>query len=749
MLYEKLRLLFVYYLLWANYKRFYLYNKLKGEILMLNGVPLSKEKLNEIFEKIKQETCNFVATGATMLLLGPTGVGKSVMSNAYAQDEENEEVLIRREGDGLSSLIPTDMHPTDLVPSGYILQVMKFKKVIISDDKHRNSVTNVLFTAGMSLSKDLNTDVLSIEELKEKLIVEIKACYSNELRKKDNTSLAYMISFAGKENELEIVNNIAKILGEIPANELIATIKSGASRVKKSQEKAEALMCIAKELDSNWVSCSQKFWAYLNELIESVRQKVYQYATYDSDSDSLFIWLSKYSKSEVKDMFLNSKEKSFEFLFEKMDIYYRISDYMLDFINNNDYIKEALKNRYGSVLFTASDSKGLFHENDNEESAVKDAKDMIYKSNSDLVLFFISAEDEALSKKSLRVLAALKSEIKRNIEFLVLMPKVDKLATQIINKNKIRGRFSRNLTGQTLSSEEIITEINNRKEQIGTYLDGFKNTGKRSINIREIMSYGIYSYSCPEDIISVFDPIKTFENILTNLATVFVANANKIRVELNNDVNDLTFQWVSPNIKNLIKNLIINDPTFKASVCTLVLNNISANKDRNGHGNCVNAVIANSRNGDGHNGQIDESWFVNVESIDIQFPVTLRNIATSIINRNILQNISISNARFVAKEDEDTFRNMIDSVFSPSGNNYIMHGGRKISAKLFYENHIMPELQKGFFYHGALLKRILQDCYSSYSLWNINNVDEIVDAYIKVVQEACEVIRDKYMVYVR
>lgn len=42
----------------------------------------------------------------------------------------------------------------------------------------------------------------------------------------------------------------------------------------------------------------------------------------------------------------------------------------------------------------------------------------------------------------------------------------------------------------------------------------------------------------------------------------------------------------------------------------------------------------------------------------------------------------------------DAFRNMIDLVFSPAGNNCIMHGGRKISAKLFYENHIVPELQK-------------------------------------------------------
>lgn len=57
--------------------------------------------------------------------------------------------------------------------------------------------------------------------------------------------------------------------------------------------------------------------------------------------------------------------------------------------------------------------------------------DMIYKSNSDLVLFFISSEDEAL-----RVLAAIKCEIKLNIEILVLMLKVDKLAIQIINKSK-------------------------------------------------------------------------------------------------------------------------------------------------------------------------------------------------------------------------------------------------------------------------------------------------------------------------
>lgn len=716
---------------------------------MLNGLPLSKEKLSEVFEKIRLETNNFTSTGATMLLIGPTGVGKSLISHAFAEDEVVEELLIRREGDGLSSLIPTDMHPTDFMPSGYILQVMKFKEVIINDEKHRNSVTSVLYTAGMNLSKELNTTILTMEELKKKLILEISACYSNELRKKDNTSLAYMISFSGKEKEQEIVDNISNILGQIPANELVETIRGAASGVKKNQEKAEAMMAIAKELDNNWLSYSQNFWSYLNELIENVRQKAYQYATYDSDSDSLFIWLSKYSTEEVKDIFLNSKEKSFEFLFEKMDIYYRISDDMFHFINNNYYAKVALKNRYGSILYTASDSKGLFHENDSEESAVKEAKDMIYKSNSDLVLFFISSEDDALSKKSLRVLATLKSDIKRNVEFLVVMPKVDKLAAQINNKSNSKGRFLKNLVGQALSSQEIITEINNRKKQVEIYIDGVKNTGKRSINIREIISYGIYSDSCPEDVISVFDPVQSFEKILTNLATVFITNASKIHVELSPDVNDLTFDWGDSNIRNIIRDLIINNPTFKSSVCTPTLNNIWVNKDKNGHGNCVNAVIENSKNGEGHNGEIDENWFVNVESIDIQFPVTLRNIVSSIINKDILQNIDISNSKFVTKEDEKTFRNMISSVFSAAGNNYIMHGGRKISAKLFYENHIIPELQKGFFYHGALLKRILQDCYSSYSLWNINNVDEIVDAYIKVVEEAFKVIRDKYMVYDR
>ena len=619
----------------------------------------------------------------------------------------------------------------------------------MGDDNYRNFFAHSILFAGNSVLKKTNTNILTADELKCEFRKSLKNYYLNAIEKKDNTSFVYMLSFLLETEKEKAINNIVEILSEIPVNELIEIIRDIMSTAKKGTEEAQIIHSIMLKLDEDWKQYSNEFWKFCECITEKIKENTFNNAEYDKDNDYLYVWLTNDSPIEKRQMFLNSESKSVEFLFEKMDIYYRISDDMVNYIENCYYAKEMLTTRYGAIFFTISDSRGLFHKSDSVESAVKEAKDYIYNNNSDLVLFCLSSKEEALSKKALMVLKELKASIKRNVEMIIIMPKVDELVLQLNNKAKTKTRFSKTKEDETLNSSEMINKIKERKEYVKKSVDTINIDSKRCINIREVLMYGMYTDSCPTEIIDYFNPIEVFKKIIYNLSQVAYNSSAKIHVIVEDTADDISFEWNSNIIDQMISDSILNNSVFKSSIYIPVIQNIFAYKDKIGHANSAKATVNRSKNGYGHDGTIDMTWFKNVESINVQFPTKLWAIATKLINKDILKNLEIIHGSFKSDKDKELFEEMLNSSFSQAGNSNIMHAGRRLAAILFYHNYIEPLERKGFFSYAYLLQNALRNCFSAYVLWNIGNVDEIVVAYKKVVKEACEIIKDKYIVFDR
>lgn len=709
---------------------------------------VSNEELREIYKKIKSSTNNFTFTGHSVSVIGPTGVGKTVISDAFAEPDVSE-ILSDREGDGLASLVPTHTHPTDIIPHGHILITAKLKQDVMSNDNYRDFFAHSIFFAGNSVLKKTNTSILTENDVKCEFSKSLKNYYLNAIEKKDNTSFAYMLSFLLETEREKAISNIVEILSEIPVNELIEIIRDVMGTAKKGTEEAQIVHSIMMKLDKDWEEYSKRFWKYCGDITNEIKKNTFDNAEYDKDNDYLFVWLTNDSPIEKRQMFLNSESKSVEFLFEKMDIYYKISDEMIEYIEDSHYAREMLKTRYGSIFFTISDSRGLFHKSDSVESAVKEAKEYIYNNNSDLVLFCISSKEEALSKKALMVLKELKASIKRNVEMIIIMPKVDELVLQLNNKVKTKTRFSKAKEEETLNSSDIINKIEERKEYVRKSVDTINLDSKRCINIREVFTYGMYTDGCPDEIIDYFNPMKVFEKIIYHLSQVSYNGSAKIHVIVEDTADDISFEWNSNMIDKMISNSILNSAIFKSSIYIPVIQNISAYKDKIGHANSAKATVNRSKNGYGHDGTIDMTWFKNVESINVQFPTKLWTIATNLINNEILKNLEITHGSFKSDKDKELFENVLNSTFSPAGNSSIMHTGRRLAARLFYINYIAPLERKGFFSYAYLLQSALRNCFSSYTSWNTGNVDEIVEAYKDVVKEVCEIIKDKYIVFDR
>lgn len=705
---------------------------------------LSKEHLKEIFENMKKTTGCFTLSGCSASIIGPTGVGKTVLSNAYSEENVTE-MLADREGDGLASLVPTYLHPTDIIPSGYILIVARLKKDVINTDKNREFFAKSIYAAGLTILKESNVRFLSLDEMKNIFQMKLKDYYMNEISKKDNTSFGHMLSFLSSDEREQMIDKFVNVLAKLPLTELIEIVRKPV-KTKKSSDEIEAIQMIKTSLDENWNDDIKEFWSSCTEVAEIIRNKAFKCADYD-DSGLIYLWLKTDDPLELRNMFLNSEERSVEFLFEKMDIYYRISDEMITFINEDSYAKNMLKTRFGSIFFTINDTQGLFHESDSIEKAVSDSRDHIYKNNSELVLFCVGAKDDALSKKAFMVLKELKSCIRRDVDFLVVMPRIDELVAQLNNKSQTKNRFSKTKSIEGLSSEQIIGKIEDKIKYLRSSLNEMTTDGKRSINIVDVIAYGMYSDGCPDDVIDYFNPIEAFENVIRNLSKVSYDGSDKVHVSLDNNVDDVLFNWNGNEIDNKIRKIILESKTFKNSVYIPVISNIKDNMDKTGHGNSCRAVVNKSEDGLPHNGTIDMSWFVNVESIDIQFPAQLWSLATNTILKEVLHEVDIVHGVFSTEEDKKLFYEKLESAFTSRGNYHIMHTGRRISAKLFYYNHIVPYKKKGFFSYSVLLKKSLRDTFESFSYWSTGDVSEIVKAYKDVVIEVSEIIKDKYVIF--
>ena len=46
---------------------------------------IPNERLEEVYKEIKKSTNNFAFTGQSVSVIGPTGVGKTVISDAFAE----------------------------------------------------------------------------------------------------------------------------------------------------------------------------------------------------------------------------------------------------------------------------------------------------------------------------------------------------------------------------------------------------------------------------------------------------------------------------------------------------------------------------------------------------------------------------------------------------------------------------------------------------------------------------------------
>lgn len=701
----------------------------------------------KMYEHIKAVTNEFKRTGKKATILGPSAAGKSLISDAYA-NELAEELLKIREGTGLASLIPTHMHPTDIVPEDKVLIVIKFKNNIIDMDEHKDFFVDSLCNSGSSILKKSNTTVMNPDEMKQEFKNCLSTYFFNSIQKNDNTSFYHMVTLIKDKNTRDrIIKNLIDAFAEIPAHELIEVVRQSNTSAPKGAEDTHLRQTVTEKLDSDWKKYSLVFWANCKELVDEIKKSALENTIYDEKAGCHYIWLSKNTPNEQKQMFLSSQDKSIEFLFEKMDIYYRISNEMIEYINRNPYTKAMLTDRFGNIFFTIVDTRGLFHLNGTIEQAVRESKDYIYNGNSDLIIFCIGAVEDPLHKKALMVLKELKASIKRDVDMLVVMPHTDELALRVKGTSKPASRFKRSSDNTTADDNTVIEKIKQFKGNIKTSLEQIRVDGKRHIKVRDVIMYGLYGHESVNSIIEEFDPQKAFQSILNELSLAAWNSSQKIHVKLNKEVDDIKFDWNDKTIDQKITTSILNSPLFKTSVYIPVITNIQNNKDKIAHGNSARSTVDNSQWGYGHNGAIDMDWFVNVESINIQFPQMLWAITTNVITKDILDEIKITYGGFVSDEDEKLFEKLLNSVFSQSGNGSILHAGRKLAAKLFYYNHIKPLKDQGFFCYSYLLRDSLNSCFFSYIKWNTGNVNEIVVAYKEVVKEACDIIKDKYMVF--
>lgn len=683
-----------------------------------------------------------ISVGRGFPIVGPTGEGKSNLINGTAEDDVLDK-LEHRIGNGMASQVTTNIHPTsaDCLPNGHMLIKGVFSQEAMNTDSNRRFIIDVAFSAGESTYKQYKSGKCSNEKLQETYQKEVATIAKNRIDGDSNKSFGHKIKLltneCKKETATKITDSIIEAIGCIEAVQMIDLLEVIHSQNKSSQKvRRYSKQAIADKLDSEWRNVSDLYLKCCNDLFLELKNHVigilHQSNRYEETEDCIYILMNTETPESQVKMFLNSSDKSFEFLFDRLDVYFRIYDELEKVCGLN-----ALRPTYGDLQFRIEDTMGLFHDEETIEEAVERVKDIIKASKSSVLVFMLSAQETANTQKALIVLKKIKESVSKDIHIIVMMPKVDEfLATNGNSAQGIRRHIKK------MDTESLIKKVEERVKYIKDEYDKVEVTG-RAPKLEDVIPYGIYSNGLSSEIISLIEDkynmtsaLKTFLKVFNDISE---KDAEKISIDLDEHVVDIGFKWRNKKkVQDLIKIAICSK--IQKGAMDEIKTNVITEKEKTGNGNSCAAAIRRAKYGMGYDGIIDEDWYKYCTSIYIKFPNNIPNILSNWIpSEEIIREIVIENGSFKNEADEEIFYRNLNEYFSKNSSN----AGRDYSARMFYNRCIYPLVKQGFFSYSTLLKNSLQAFYKdiiSPAIYQFQ-VDAFIEEYMDQVIEKCSLLK--------
>lgn len=528
------------------------------------------------------------------------------------------------------------------------------------------------------------------------------------------------------EHDYEIYNATKNNMSEKDAkensNKFLGALKIEVERIISliDKEFTQELLKVCE--DTNQI-LREKFFEYFSEENKSDDGLYYKEISLDdSEEDNRFIDAMFTSNN------LQAGERlSLEVLCGQIFIYTPMNRAVRDIIANDANASKVFVDEHGEYTFGILDTRGLYHTGVVNDDNADYLNELIYQGDTDAVAMVVPLQGDTNEKKIYELYRKLLEAYKKQTPLFMINNKVDLYIDALRKDDFIDDPFSISMeVAKELSAEEIIKQVNLRVKELQGELQEAQNKARRNLEIVALPCYLKRDEGMKhEEVVRVYNIVNVVKSIILQTAEFLVKSSVKIPITLIGE-EDVDVDIDQAELLKSVKAHMLEAETDK-KVFEPGSKNIGDNMGICPHGNSYNALKRRLRYGDGYSCKIDENYYFNCKSFNIDFTGNLRNfISDEFLSHTIYCSMKLVNGRFSNQKDSELFWKQVAKNLN----------AKKFVSILLYDNAMKNAELTGFGF-GTYFRGFLKNSMSYFEKGMIDE-EQYVTALEEVLAEAAK-----------
>lgn len=688
---------------------------------------------------IKNKYSFYEFGGMTILLLGATGSAKTTLLSRLVAKLQRK--IVSR---GIGSVNSTIAQKKLVLSSSELLT----NKIIISAERKEIPYTEISFKdfiLGVIVEVAKKSNKKNFSEIKEDLIKD----KINEFIGNSN-NYSKTIELLNNDELSNFKNRIKDFIDNIP-NDVFnqALLRTRAKLIKSettvNDENSKLDIFIGEEFKlfiDNSKDISEESFKIFNEVNEVLKEKFNIYFKEENCFNGVYFaeiifddngnileggaLADAFFKNNNKVVTKNQFNLSIEVLMDNINVYTKMAKELHEYILKDVYLKSKLINNNGDIELAIIDRMGLIHKLSDDKNVKYEVEDLLYNGQYDGILFVRPLKYEQ-NEAHMELLNKTIMKTKREKGIAAMYTKLDLLTDDIY----------KDYDGEEDDESElynmIISNVDNTIETKQTQLVSLQE--KKSLKlVKHTACYFKRSAVMPNDMKEKYEFYSSFGEVLKSLVLNAYSNTKTIKF-LSSRGEDLDIDIDENYLSSIVKNKL------KGKLYQEIRENLIANKYICPHGNGERAWVVRRYRGDGYKSVIDESYFVNVQSFDVNFPRKLKVLSRNVIENFIESGVNFSGGYF---NDENDIKNAKNILMNEFNSNLF---SKKIIYDYLYQNMYKSSTKLSYQYGFGRYFDFADKEIAGNGEFDCINIDIYINACIDTLKESFYRLRDYYISY--
>lgn len=673
----------------------------------------------------------------TIAAVGGTGDGKSKSASLPAAPKARK-IINRSVGETNSTLKERAIVYTEDFVNEMIIAA-KIPTDIVGKQDFTEMITRALASV---IRKKGGVDAFQIEP--EDFMDEL----SSEITTKVNSRA--ILHFLPCELQSHIVESISGLLNEEKffvknCYEIYNTAKNklNAEETKKNTKKFESAIRSEAEVALNLLSdnfekgidvvwdkinkaLKSRFFDYFDDNNYSLDNYFYIRIDLDNQEQHHAIIDALFTPNKIRD----GGQLSIEVLCSELVIYVPIEKNIAEILK--EYGDVFINNR-GKISIAMFDTRGLYHSDTSDDDNTDYLNDLLFTTDYDALMLVWPLSGDTNAEKLRELYVKAMAHYNKQLPVFVLHNKVDLFVGALCRElNADDDLFDTPITESEneIDIELIKNKVNSKIQILWEELNQAQHKSRKNHRIIALPCYLERDNTLMKSVQAEYHPFKSYRVMFNKIGNHLKDGASKIRCRIKPD-QEIIIDVDKEQVKRLVLSRL-HDSNVKKIVTVPGLNNLLGNLGKIPHGNGYNALRRRLKNGFSFKSDINEAYFYNCQSFNIDFPANLRNLITDEFVNQLCSTIEFQGGEFESADDAINLQRICFKYFS----------SLDFVANMTFEHAIKKAEEKWLFGFGPKFNEFLNICIVFFDKTRYDS-----DAYTVALVRTLEIAAEKAIAY--